>query len=545
MIWLNPRSLRWKFMCAPIVGAALIIALALVLIRSTGDELATLEKLHDQEASTGELLTRIGDELSITHGLIYQLLLGVDQSTDQGWLRDRAKPLFDRLTRTEDSIREELLAGTLPKDEEQDIRRVLGLYAAYRVNVTNAFQMALVNTGLSRRVMEDAATYYNGLNSVMFSISRRIDARLHSRLNDQVAIMKERADLFAILFFAAALGMLMIGFVLSRILSRDLRLVVAQLEDLIDKDRSGPEGKQRVIVDTLQLAVKAVKENYASLELTRQELERTIERQDDLIRAQQEAETARDLALVAAERANAAKSDFLANMSHELRTPLNAIIGFADMIRMAAFGPIESKYKEYAKDIGMAGEHLLDLVTDVLDIARIEAGDLDIKRDTVDMSEIVESCETMLRMRAEDAGIELQADIPGSMPMLVTDSFRFRQVLINLMENAIKYTPRGGQVMVQGLVHEDGRVGVAVRDTGVGIAENDIPRALEKFSQIRQGHLHTHSGVGVGLAIVKLLVELLEAQMQIESEVGVGTTVTITLPKHLTYIPPGRDASHR
>lgn len=547
MFWLNPRSLRWKFMCAPIVGAVLIITLAVILIRSTGEELGKLESLHEEESSTGELLTRIGNELSITHGAIYHLLLEAEIAMSEGYLHDRARPLLQRLDEIDTWVQDELLAGRLAPEELQEVRRFRGLYGAYLVNVANAFTMVRVDAGISRRIMEDAATYYNGLNSAMFNISRLVDGRLDRRLASQADAMKERADLFAILFFSAALGMLVIGFVLATILSRDLRVVTAQLEGILNKRGSG-EGaprRKRAVVDTLRSAVKEVRENHASLERTSQELERTIKRQDKLIRAQLEAEEARDLALVAAERANAAKSDFLANMSHELRTPLNAIIGFADMIRSATFGPLDNRYKEYASDIGMAGEHLLDLVTDVLDIARIEAGELDLRSDVVDISRIVDSCETMLRLRAESADVSVRTDIPRTMPQVVTDSFRFRQILINLIENAIKYTPGGGKVLVRGIIHEDGRVAIAVSDSGIGIAEEDIPRALEKFSQIRQGHLHTHSGVGVGLAIVKLLVELLEAQMQIESKVGVGTTVTITLPKHLTYIPPGRDASHR
>lgn len=545
MIRLNPRSLRWKFMLAPIVGSVLIIVLALVLIRSTGDELAKLERLNGEEAATGEFLTRIGDELSVTHGSIYQLLLEVDPATDESALFDQSKQLLNRLDDIDSKIRADLLIGNLAPAEVQEVRRFLGLFGAYMSNVSNAFLMATVDTGLSRRTMEDAATYYTGLNTVMFNISRLVDARLDRRLSDQAQAMKERADLFATLFFTAALGMLVIGMVLSRILSRDLHVVTAQLESVLEENgfSNAAPHRERAVVDTLRSAVEGVRENYASLDRTRQELESTVNRQGELIRAQQEAEEARDLALVAAERANAAKSDFLANMSHELRTPLNAIIGFAEMIRRATYGPLNSRYREYATDIGMAGEHLLDLVTDVLDIARIEAGELDIKRDSVDIEKIVRSCDTMLRLQAENAGVTIFVEIPPTIPQLITDPFRFRQILINLMENAIKYTPRGGTISVQGIAHCDGRLAIRVSDSGIGMAKEDIPIALEKFSQLRQGHLHAHSGVGVGLAIVKLLVDLLEGEMQIESEVGIGTTVTITLPKHLTKAPLNREIS--
>ena len=534
-------------MLAPIVGSVVIMMLALILIRSTGDELGKLEKFHEEEFSTGELLTRIGNELSITHALIYQLLLEVDETIDEGALYDQSGPLLRRLHEIDEVISTELLPSTLAPEEVQEVRRFRGLFGAYLTNVGKAIKMVTVDKGLSRRIMEDAATYYNGLNSAMFNISRLVDSRLDRGLAGQTTAMKERADLFAILFLGAASGMLITGFLLARILSRDLRIVTAQLEDILVANgcREQAQPKERAVVDTLRSAVEGVRENYASLERTKLELQRTINRQSELISAQQEAEKARDLALVAAERANAAKNDFLANMSHELRTPLNAIIGFADMIRSATLGPLDTRYKGYAADISTAGGHLLDLVTDVLDIARIEAGELEIKCDSVDITNIVRSCETMLRSQAENSGVAVHTDIACSMPHLVTDPFRFRQIIINLMENAIKYTPRGGEVTVHGIAYGDGRLAIAVKDTGIGIANEDIPKALEKFSQIRQGHLHAHSGVGVGLAIVKLLVDLLEGEMQIDSEVGVGTTVTITFPKHLTINPPGRDASYR
>jgi signal transduction histidine kinase len=569
-----PRSLRWKFMLAPIVGALLIALLALFLVRSTEEELEKLRSLHAEEATVGEFLNRIGDELATTHGLIYQLLLSVDAQTDEGVLHDQSKRLIYKLHRLEDRIEKELLSGLLQSTERVQVERILNLLDSYRVNATNAFLMSTVDTRQARRVMNDAATNFNGLNSVLFNVSNIIGKRLDERLKQHEDVMKERTDLFAMFCFAAAIGMLLTGFVLSNFLSRDLRTIAGQLQGLLDRssgDEHPRDMRRLMIVDTLNRAVEQVQENYSKLEETQRELEdtnerltrslklvaeretalaevndemkRTVARQGQLIRAQMEAEIARDAALSSAERANAAKSDFLAHMSHELRTPLNAIIGFSDMIHAAVFGPIDTKYKEYAQDIGVSGRHLLDLVTDILDVTRIEAGEIEINREHVDLAELVETCAMMTRLQAEDAGVVLEFDVPRNLPQVIVDPTRFRQVLVNLMDNAIKYTPEGGRVRVFGQAMANGDVAIAVADTGVGIAEADIPRALEKFGQIRSGHMEAHGGAGVGLSIVKLLVELLEGELELKSEVGKGSTMTVILPKRLTHLPPDRGVS--
>ncbi len=249
-------------------------------------------------------------------------------------------------------------------------------------------------------------------------------------------------------------------------------------------------------------------------------------------------------AIKEAETMNLTKSEFLANMSHELRTPLNAIIGFSDMIKGAMFGPLESKYQEYAKDINASGEHLLGVIADILDLSKVEAGELDIKKEEVDVRETAAACATMMSGRAIEAGVTLTFSLDPGLPPLYADPLRLKQILLNLIGNAIKFTPRGGRIIVSGQSINDGGVVLVVKDTGTGIAKQDISKALEKFGQIRDGHTHAHEGAGLGLALAKSLMERHGGTLSIESEIGIGTTVTVTFPPERTIKPMDRGSAN-
>lgn len=260
------------------------------------------------------------------------------------------------------------------------------------------------------------------------------------------------------------------------------------------------------------------------------------------ISTRKEAEEALRVAMKQAETANLTKSEFLANMSHELRTPLNAIIGFSEMIKEAMFGPLENKYREYAKDINDSGGHLLGIISDILDLSKVEAGELDIEDEGVDVAGAAAVCNTMVSGRAKEAGVALTFDIATAFPTLYADPLRLKQILLNLIGNAIKFTPKGGQVTVTGYSTDKGAVVLAVKDTGIGISRDDIPRVLEKFGQIRTGHTQAHEGAGLGLALAKSLMERHGGTLEIESEVGKGTTVTIMFPPERLKKPPDRQA---
>ena len=235
---------------------------------------------------------------------------------------------------------------------------------------------------------------------------------------------------------------------------------------------------------------------------------------------------------IRAEGANKAKSEFLANMSHELRTPLNAINGFSEIMVNQLFGQLgDKRYVEYAQDILNSGQHLLALINDILDMAKIEAGKLNIKFEPMRLDDVIEDAVRLMRNRADTTGLELVVDLP-KLPEIEADYRAVKQVLLNLLSNAIKFTPRGGKVTVRAALEMGPggeRVRVAVCDTGIGISEQDIQRLARPFEQIESQLSKTQQGSGLGLALTKSLIEMHQGQLDIESEPGKGTTVSFTL----------------
>jgi PAS domain S-box-containing protein len=232
-----------------------------------------------------------------------------------------------------------------------------------------------------------------------------------------------------------------------------------------------------------------------------------------------------------AERASRTKSEFLANMSHEIRTPLNAILGFSEMIKDALIGPVAERYQSYAADIHSSGQHLLKLINDVLDLSKIEAERLELHEEPVEIAEIVEACRRLIDERAKAGRIAVAVELSPSMPPLLADAMRLKQVVLNLLTNAIKFTPAGGQVKVSAGLRAGGGVSILVKDTGIGMSADEIPMALEPFQQIDSTLSRRYEGTGLGLPLAKSLVELHGGMLQIASEPGVGTTVTILLPR--------------
>jgi len=231
-----------------------------------------------------------------------------------------------------------------------------------------------------------------------------------------------------------------------------------------------------------------------------------------------------------AEEANRTKSAFLANMSHELRTPLNAIIGFSDAIKQQLFGPVSNKrYLEYIGDIYDSGTHLLSLINDILDMSKIEAGKYELHVEALDATEVVDSSARFIRVRAEEAGVSLSVDAPGSLT-LWADVRALKQILLNLLTNAIKFTPKGGSVTLRVRAMDDD-VEFLVVDTGIGIPARDLPRLGQRFEQVDNAMTRRREGTGLGLAMCRSLTELHKGQITITSEVGQGTTVSVRLPR--------------
>jgi PAS domain S-box-containing protein len=232
-----------------------------------------------------------------------------------------------------------------------------------------------------------------------------------------------------------------------------------------------------------------------------------------------------------AEYANRTKTEFLANMSHELRTPLNAIIGFSDLLMGQIFGPLgRPEYLEYAKDINDSGRHLLDVINDILDVSRLEIQATALEERTFNPVAVFDFCMDLIRGRALEAGLDLKVELRKPLPHLRADERRLKQILLNLLTNAVKFTPAGGRVTLQAGLDEDGWMTVRIVDTGIGIAPEDIDTALSTFGQVDGSLARKYEGAGLGLPLAKRLAEAHGGTLTLESEVGRGTAVTVRLP---------------
>jgi len=327
--------------------------------------------------------------------------------------------------------------------------------------------------------------------------------------------LRERArafQLFALLVAGAGLATAaVIGWLLAGYLVRPVQAV-------LDAAREIGAGR---LDRRVKLHDKAVPEEFRELAHGFNAMAGTIQ-SDQEVMAQ---------ALENAQLADRSKSEFLANMSHELRTPLNAIIGFSEAIELEMVGPANpQRYKQYAGNIKDAGNHLLAIINDILDLSKIEAGKLEIENGVVDLSRMSRSALVILDERAREAGVRVQLSRADGLPHVVGSEAKLKQILVNLLSNAIKFTPEGGEVSVSLSNEADGGVAMQVADTGVGMSKDEIVVALEPFRQIDGKLNRKYQGTGLGLPLTKRLAELHDAAFEIDSRPGEGTVVTVRLP---------------
>ncbi len=262
---------------------------------------------------------------------------------------------------------------------------------------------------------------------------------------------------------------------------------------------------------------------------------RNAVRRNPLLRAQNmlEREQSRSFRL---DRASRHKSEFLANMSHELRTPLNAIIGFSEVLQAGMAGPVNDKQKEFIGDIHESGKHLLSLINDILDLSKIEAGKMELAVAPFDLALAIDNAMTLVQGRAHRQGVHLEANVAPGVAEYRGDERKFKQIVLNLLTNAVKFTPEGGTVTLTA-ARSVGGYEVSVKDTGIGIAAQDLERIFEEFQQVGIDHAGKAEGTGLGLALARRLVELHGGSIRVDSAPGCGSTFTFTLPGEL---PPRR-----
>jgi len=250
-----------------------------------------------------------------------------------------------------------------------------------------------------------------------------------------------------------------------------------------------------------------------------------------LIAELEEEKSVSDEARRRAEAANKAKSRFLATMSHELRTPLNAILGFSEVMKTELFGPMDNPtYREYAGNILESGRHLLHLINEILDLTRIEAGRYELHEEPLRLTEVADECHRLLKLKAEGKGLQIFEEFEPNLPVVWADQRALRQICLNLMSNALKFTPKGGRITMRVGTTPDGGQFISVRDTGPGIPHDEIPKVLQAFGQGTLAHQNAEGGAGLGLAIVQNLIELHGGSLALTSELRKGTEAKVVLP---------------
>lgn len=304
---------------------------------------------------------------------------------------------------------------------------------------------------------------------------------------------------------------------------REVELATGQWLQIQER-RTGEGGLLTIGLDitTIKKQEEALTDNEATLKAAVAKLERSEGRNRELARSFEEQKRR-------AEDASNAKSAFLANMSHELRTPLNAVIGFSEIMSQSLFGPLgDPRYQQYSKDILASGQLLLDLINDILDMAKIEAGKFNLSPRPLDPLDAIEQAVRLVRRRAEDKGLQLLVDAP-ELPEIEADHRAVKQMLLNLLSNAVKFTAKGG-IMVEARASET-MLTLRVIDTGRGIPKDHLPRLARPFEQVENEHSRDHPGTGLGLALTKSLAEMHGGRLEIESQEGKGTVVSIFLPR--------------
>ena len=333
----------------------------------------------------------------------------------------------------------------------------------------------------------------------------------------------------------------------------DVRLGVASGVDVIPRLRAEQPELICVLMtanldsDTAIAALRRGAYDYFDKSCEPDSLFAVLDRCFDRVVLRREREAAYEALCVAkeaAETASRGKSAFLATMSHELRTPLNAIIGFSEMMLREVLGTLgNNQYRSYVADIHESGTHLLQIINDILDLSKAEAGKLDLHEEVFDLKDTIRSVRQLIGERIRTGELTASVVLPDNLPLLRADERKTKQVLLNLVSNAVKFTAPGGSIDITGQFERDTGLTLTVRDSGIGIAPGDLSRVLQPFEQVDTTLSRSHQGTGLGLPLVKAIMELHGGDLELRSEVGVGTRVSITFPPQRVVFDPAAGKS--
>jgi signal transduction histidine kinase len=502
-----PAGVHVKLLVA-FVGTALLVvvlgALGLRLIGQSNERVETLGTLQVRAFAYGKLRSDAGNIRGLLSqrvgGDFFEVWLLPDQSKKDleagGWAIDRA--LLSAATLLPASTRSDQLGFQPPPEDEGELARIRETGEELAGKLQAIVDIGRTDRGRADSLRREAELLAIDLDSYATELANTTNARADALIAQNASAYAHSRNLFIGVAAGSIAFALLLGFVLSGSLIGPIQRINFRLAAIASGDFSGHVD----VANRDELGALAVNVNRMN---------------DELQRLYKEVETA-----------SKHKSEFLANMSHELRTPLNAIIGFSQVLREGISGEVNAKQQEYLDDILTSANHLLALINDVLDLSKVEAGQVELQVAPFSLKDALERGVAMVREQATQDDVQVELHANGNLDVVVGDERRIRQVIFNLLSNAVKFAPAGGQVDVNA-TRVNGEVTVSVADTGPGIATKDLDRIFEQFQQTEVGASQPE-GTGLGLALSKRFVEMHGGRIWCESELGKGSTFVFTLP---------------